>query len=125
MKTEKGARGSVEGDDLIGSTDKLLAQGENGFAYIMAENEESLFDVKSFTPIVIAPLRKGGESPTFDDAPYAGKYVYGKVDGSAAAGEVGKNGEATSKGRESLFETGPDSFFGSDNPVIKSPLGVN
>jgi len=119
-----GARGSVKGDNLIGTSEKLLAQGECGFAYIMAENEESLFDVKSITPLVIAPMRKNGENPPFDDNPYAGYYVYGAVDGSGKQGDVGKNGEASSKGRDSLFQTGPDSFFGDDIPVIKAPLGL-
>ncbi len=120
-----GVKGAIKGDDIKGTSDKLLARGENSFAYIMTENEEPLTDVSSITPLVIAPLKKGGESPTFDPSPYADKYVYGAVDGSGKVGEIGKDGGATSKGRDSLFQTGTDSLFGEEIPVIKAPTGIN
>ncbi|MDB4341265.1 type II secretion system GspH family protein [Akkermansiaceae bacterium] len=34
-----GVLGAKEGDNIKGSSDKLLARGENSFAYIMAEDE--------------------------------------------------------------------------------------
>ena len=110
-----------KGDDLIGSPEKLLAPGENGFAYIMAENEEPLTDVKSITPLVIAPIATNGKIPTFDPEPYTGYYVYGSVDGSGKQGKINTDGSAGSKGRTSLFQTGEDSLFGDDIPVIKMP----
>jgi prepilin-type N-terminal cleavage/methylation domain-containing protein len=118
-----GVKGAIKGDNIKGTPDKLLARGENGFSYVMAENEEPLTDVSSMTPLVIAPLKKGGENPTFDGGPYADKYVYGAVDGSGKVGEVGQEGQAKSKGRDSIFQTGTDSLFGDDIPVVKAPLG--
>lgn len=119
-----GVKGAVKGDDIKGTADKLLARGENSFAYIMAPDEEPLSDVSSKTPIVMAPIKKGGESPVFDDSPYANYYVTGLADGSASQAKIGKNGEALSKGRSSLFEAGPDSLFGDDIPTIKLPTGL-
>ena len=119
-----GVKGATKGDNIKGTSDKLLARGENSFAYIMAENEEPLTDVSSMTPLVLAPLKSAGENPVFDGSPYADKYVYGAVDGSGKVGDVDKDsGYAKSKGRESLFQTGPDSLFGDDIPVIKAPTG--
>ncbi len=120
-----GVKGAVKGDDIIGSSDKLLARGENGFSYIMTEDEEALSDVKSITPLVIAPVKSGGENPIFDGNPYADYYVYGAVDGSGKQGKVGKEGQAMSKGRDSLFQTGTDSLFGDEIPIIKTPTGIN
>ncbi|MEJ6719638.1 MAG: prepilin-type N-terminal cleavage/methylation domain-containing protein [Akkermansiaceae bacterium] len=119
-----GVKGATKGDDIKGTPDKLLARGENCFAYIMTENEEPLNDVSSITPLVIAAIKTGGENPTFDASPYADKYVYGAVDGSGKVGDVGKNGEAKSKGRDSLFQSGTDSLFGDEIPVIKVPTGL-
>jgi prepilin-type N-terminal cleavage/methylation domain-containing protein len=120
-----GVKNAIKGDDIIGTPEKLLARGECGFAYIMTENEEALSDVKSITPLVIAPMKKGGENPIFDGNPYADYYVYGAVDGSGKQAAVGKEGQAVSKGRDSLFQTGTDSLFGDEIPVIKPPTGVN
>ena len=119
-----GVKNTIKGDDIIGTSDKLLARGENGFAYIMAEDGEALSDVKSITPLVIAPLKKGGENPIFDDSPYANYYVYGAVDGSGKQAEVAKDGSAMSRGRDSLFQTGTDSLFGDDIPVLVEPAGL-
>ena len=120
-----GVKGAVKGDDIIGTSDKLLARGENGFSYIMTEDEEPLSDVKTITPLVIAPIKTNGENPTFDGNPYADQYVYGAVDGSGKLGKIGREGQATSKGRDSLFQTGTDSLFGDEIPVIKAPTGIN
>lgn len=117
-----GVRGAIKGDDLK-AAGKLLAQGENSFAYIMGENENALMDDSSMTPLVIAPLLQAGERPTFDDKVYAGKYVYGVADGSGKVGEVSKDGQASARGRDSLFQTGADSLFGRDVPVLKAPTG--
>lgn len=118
-----GVRGTAKGDD-IKKPGELLKRGENGFAYIMTEDELPLGGDISITPIVIAPLKQSGENPTFDDSPYDGKFVYGAIDGSSKTGEISDKGIAKSKGRESLFEQGRDSLFGSDVPVIKAPTGL-
>jgi prepilin-type N-terminal cleavage/methylation domain-containing protein len=119
-----GVLGAKEGDDIKGTSDKLLERGENCFAYIMAEDGAPLTDTSSFTPLVMAPIKAGGENPTFDPGPYGDKFVYGLVDGSSVAGDIGEDNRAKSKGRESFFQTGRDSLFGSDKPVVKLPTGI-
>ena len=129
LDTEKpfhaaGMKNMIKGDDLTSTSEKLLARGENGFAYIMTEEEEAISDHKSNAPIVIAPLEENSENPTFDDNPYAKYYVYGATDGSGQQAKVSKDGRAASRGRESIFQTGPDSFYGDEIPVIKPPKGL-
>ena len=119
-----GVVGAKEGDNIKGSPEKLLERGENGFAYIMAEDERPLTDTKSFTPLIMAPIKQGGESPTFDSGPYDGKYVMGLADGSSKAGEINEDGTAKSEGRETFFQTGRDSLFGSDKTDVKLPTGA-
>jgi len=118
--------GTVRGNNLINSPENLLAKGENGFAYIMTQNEEALSDVKSITPLVIAPIIQGEENPIFDPIPYQDYYVYGAVDGSGTLGKISPTGQALSKGRSHLLESGTvNSLFGTEIPVIKSPLGLS
>ena len=118
-----GVIGAKEGDNIVGSSDKLLEQGENCFAYVMAPDGKPLTDTRAYTPLVLAPVKARGESePIFDGGPYSDKFVMGLVDGSAIAGDIDKNGKAVSKGRKFFFQTGPDSLFGKDTPVVKYPL---
>ena len=119
-----GVPGTKEGDNIKGSAEKLLERGENSWAYIMSENGAPLLDVQSYTPLVIAPIKTGGENPTFLGGPYGNKFVYGMVDGSALAGDIGEDGRAQSDGRDSFFMTGRDSLFGSDKPVVVLPTGM-
>jgi hypothetical protein len=111
-----------KGDDIIGTPEKLLAPGENGFAYLMTLNGEPLSDVRSNTPLVIAPVSLVNGVPTFDPIPFADSYVYGAVDGSGKQGQISPTGQAMSKGRTHLFENNtPDSLFGDEVPVILFP----
>ncbi len=115
--------GTREGDGIMGSADKLLAPGENGFAYIMAPNGMPLTDTKSYTPLVLAPVKGPGEhEPVFDPKVYGGKLVYGLVDGSSSVVDIDEDGKAISLGRKSFFQRGRDSLFGTDTPVVKYPL---
>lgn len=118
-----GVKGAVRGDDIIGSADKVLARGENSFVYIMTLNNKPLTDVKSITPLVMAPVKTKGEIPLFDGNPYADYYIYGAVDGSGKQGKISPTGLPLSKGRTHLFQTGTDSLFGDETPVVKYPLG--
>jgi len=118
-----GVKGVTKKGDDIKRPGELLKKGENGFAYIMAEDEESLGGDVSITPLVIAPLKKTGEMPLFDPSPYGGKFVYGAVDGSSKQGTISDKGIAESDGRESLFDAGRDSLFGIDTPIVKAPEG--
>ncbi|MDB2673870.1 hypothetical protein N9Y81_02850 [Akkermansiaceae bacterium] len=118
-----GVIGAKEGDNIVGSSDKLLEPGENCFAYIMAKGGDPLTDTRAYTPLVLAPVKARGESePIFDGGPYSDKFVMGLVDGSARTGEISKDGKALLKDGTSLFQTGPDSLFGKDTPVVKYPL---
>ncbi len=118
-----GVIGAKEGDNIVGSSDKLLEPGENCFAYIMAKGGDPLTDTRAYTPLVLAPMKAKGElEPIFDPGPYSDKFVMGLVDGSAIAGDIDENGKAVSKGRESFFQAGRDSLFGNDTPVVKYPL---
>ena len=116
-----GVRIPTKGDCIKGTTRTLLAPGENDFAYIMAANEEPLTDVSSNTPLVLAPLLKAGEVPTFDPKPFNGKGVYGKADGSGALFTINKKGHAVSEDGVELFATGSGSLFGKETPVVKAP----
>ena len=118
-----GVPGTREGDGIMGSADKLLAPGENGFAYIMAPDGMPLTDTKSYTPLVLAPVKGPGEhEPVFDPKVYGGKLVYGLVDGSSSVVDIDEDGKAISLGRKSFFQRGRDSLFGTDTPVVKYPL---
>ncbi len=101
-----------------------LAEGTNGFAYLMAPNGAPLTDTRSFTPLILAGIVAQGSEPVFDKKVFGGKFVFGRVDGSSAAGDLDENGHAVSEARESFFQTGPDSLFGKDTPVLKYPLGL-
>ncbi len=121
-----GVVGAKEGDNIMGSADKILERGENGFAYIMASDGKPLTDTSADTPLILAPVidQRGGAEPRFDPEPYDGKFVCGLADGSARAGEIDEDGHAISKGRESYFQTGSDSLFGNETPIVKYPLGL-
>ena len=114
--------GIRKGDDEM-TPGRLLEKGENGFAYIMAEDGESLNFDRGDTPLVIAPIKRAGTHPVLDREAYDGKYVYGTAEGSARMGNIDDDGTALSEGRAHLFEGGRDSLFGNQTPVIKYPLG--
>jgi hypothetical protein len=99
-----------------------LAEGTNGFAYLMAPNGAPLTDTRSFTPLILAGIVAQGSEPVFDKKVFGGKFVMGLVDGSSTAGDLDENGHAVSEARESFFQAGPDSLFGKDTPVLKYPL---
>ena len=121
-----GMVGAKEGDNIKDSPPTILAPGENGYAYIMAPDGRSLTDTSPDTPLILAPVRdqRGGAEPRFDPDPYDGKFVYGLADGSSATGEIDEDGHAISKDHEPFFQTGSDSLFGNDTPVVKYPLGL-
>lgn len=117
----KAGKGYHKGDDEKDTPHNILAPGENSYAYVMAQNGESLLDTHSMTPIVIAPIISAGIIPKFDASLYADQYVYGAVDGSGKVGKIGPDGRALSPGREHLFQTGHDSLFGQQFPDVKLP----
>lgn len=122
----KGVKGSVEGDNIFSSPEKLLAQGENGFGYVMIEGDEPLHSPGSTVPLIVAPLSKGGADPVFDPKPFADQYIYLTPDGAVSGGKISKEGIPIAKGRgkAGLFGAGKDSLFGEDVPDVKEPRGL-
>lgn len=116
-----GVDGTRKGDDRKDSAETILSAGENSFAYIMTLNGEPLSDVSSITPLVMAAIKHPGIVPIFNTEIYADKYVYGAVDGSGKVGDLNEHGNAMSKGRVHLLETGEDSLFGDEFPVLTFP----
>jgi hypothetical protein len=109
--------------DCLRYTGSLLDPGENSFAYIMAPDEKPLTYSKNDTPIILVAIAEEGQKePIFNHRIYGNKFVVGLVDGSSTAGDLDENGHAVSEARESFFQTGPDSLFGKDTPVLKYPL---
>ena len=117
-----GTEGMREGDNKKDTAKTLLAPGENSFAYIMAPKGEALTDISSRTPLIVAPVKHPGIVPIFDAKAYGGIFVRGNVDGSAQTGKLNDHGNALSKGRIHFFQTGKDSLFGTDFPIVTFPL---
>ena len=114
---------SREGDNIYSTPEKLLAEGENGFGYVMLEGDEPLYSPGKNAPIIIAPLLTGGADPTFDPKPFKGQYLYLTPDGAVSGGEINKAGRPLT-GKQSprvLFEAGEHSVFASDTPDVKMP----
>ena len=122
----KGVKGSKEGDNIFSSPEKMLAQGENGFGYVMLEGNEPLSSPGSIVPVIVAPLKSGGSDPVFDDGPFAGQYIYLTPDGAVSGGKINKDGKPVAPGRGAggLFGGGKDSVFGDDIPDVKEPSGL-
>ena len=116
-----GMKGAIKGDNIKGTSDKILSVGENGFAYIMTTGGRPLSDATSKTPLVLAHLETAGPVPTFDPKPFNGKGVSGLVDGSGALFTINKKGHAVTEDGVELFATGSGSLFGKETPVVKAP----
>ena len=75
----------VKADDVITPRSEILKKGENGFAYVMA-NEDGLIRGLSSSddrklPLLVAPMMRNG---SFDRMPFDKKVVVIKVDGSSS-----------------------------------------
>jgi len=118
----KGVRGTRVGDNDVSTPDRILAQGENSFGYVMLSDGSSLSSsiAKSTTPVLVAPLVRGGFNPTFDPLPYNGRMIYFKADGSVAEALIKGKAGLLKKGR-TLFETGPETQWGTFQPDVKEP----
>ena len=104
-----------------------LSKGELGFGYVMSNSSGGRVAVSgagSRTPVVVAPLIKGGSSPTFNIGPYGGKGVAAYLDSSF---EQLKINEKTKKisigGGQTLFSTGASSEWERYglNPFVVEP----
>ena len=122
----KGVKGARKGDNIM-SQGEILTEGENAWGYVMLSDGAALSSssASSVTPVLVAPLTRGGSEPEFDPVPYNGKMVYFKPDGSTAEARVKKNGQAAlTKGR-TLFAVGEGTIWERDEPDVREPTGLN
>lgn len=117
----KAGKGFHKGDDEKDTPHKILAPGENSYAYVMTQGGNSLRPITSITPIVIAPIVTGGTTPTFNPDLYEEYFVFASVAGSGHQGKIDADGHAILKGRGHIFQTGPDSLFGQQVLDVKLP----
>lgn len=117
-----GVKGSIKGDDMKSTPDKILAPGENSFAYVMAPNGKPLTNVQPDTPLVMAIVKSGGPNPIFDSRIYSGKCLYGAADGSGKISPLSITGHALLEEGVPLFDTGPGTLFETETPVVVTPL---
>lgn len=106
----------------VTSQSYLLAPGENGFAYVMAEGGKSLAGMDVSIPVIVAPVSRGGRDPRFDPEVYNGHFVYGRVDGSVRQGKIADDGTPIPIDGVPLFQSGPGTVWGDQIPVVKMPL---
>lgn len=89
----------------------------------MAPNGVPLTDTRSYTLLVLVPVKGPGEhEPIFDPKIYGGQLIYGLVDESSSVVDIDENGHALSTDGGSLFQKGRDSLFGKDTAEIAYPL---
>jgi len=73
--------------------------------------------------LAVAPLRpnSGGANPEFNKKPYDGKAVYLRIDQAVKQNRVDDSGKVGIPGNRTLFDTGPDTVWDTDNPDVKAP----
>jgi prepilin-type N-terminal cleavage/methylation domain-containing protein len=107
-------------------TEKALAAGEVGFAYIMATTTEPLSSSgNSGRPLLVAAVYNGLTDGTFDPDIYDKKAVVFRIDNSAAVESVRPSDKKVIVGGgKTLMQGGDkDSVWGTDiTPVLKAPL---
>lgn len=112
--------------DNVTSTNRALAAGEVGFAYIMASATEPLSSSgNSARPIIAAAVYDGMTDGTFDPDVYEKKAVVLRMDGSATVESVRPSDKKVLVGGgKTLLQGGDqDTMWGSDvSPIIKAPL---
>ena len=116
-----GSKTNKKPDNVI-TGGKILEPGECGFAYTTEQSTSN----NSGRPVLMAPMSDSGN--TFKRDPYDGKAVALRLDGSVqtlrlkkATGGGNTDGEALIGGGKTLFQTGQDSVWGDDNPVLAYP----
>lgn len=119
-----GVEGMRKGDDLKDHPEKILAKGENGFAYLMGTGGQPLNNPAGNAPLIMTPIATRAQVPKFDPGPYDGTCVFGAADGSARRAAIDEYGAALTKRGRPFFEPGPDSLFGDQIPVFTYPLGL-
>lgn len=121
-----GARSSKKPDNVVNSPAKVLESGECGFGYVMLSGNEAMSTSDNGgRPLLVAPLEpnSGGNDPNFNENPYNGRAVYLRIDQSVKQGSVDQDRKKVLlPGNQTLFETGEDSVWGTDDvPDVKPP----
>ena len=109
--TKGGSSASKQPDNVYSTASNTLEAGECGFAYT---KDLSASD-KSSTPVLMTPMV---DSQTFAENPFGGRAVILRVDGSAVALRLSKKFKAKLPSGATLFDTGPDSVWGSVEPEV-------
>lgn len=111
--------------DNVLTQSKALAQGEVGFAYIMASSSEPISTSgNSARPIIAAAVYNGQTDGTFDVDVYEKKAVVLRLDNSCTIESVRPSDKKViAGGGKTLLQGGDaDTIWGADvNPVLKAP----
>jgi len=120
-----GSRSSKKPDNVFNTPAKLLEPGECGFGYVMLQGDMAMSTTSnnSGCALAVAPLKpnSGGSNPEFNNRPYDGKAVYLRIDQAVKQNRIDDSGKVGIPGNRTLFDTGPDSVWDTDNPDVKAP----
>lgn len=108
-------KGAKKPDGAFSTATSCLENGENGFAYVMADASDALSTGGNPSrALVVTPMVS---ATNFDPDPFDGKAIYLKIDNSVSQTRIREN--ASGEGTTTLFDTGTDSVWGSDAPTVK------
>jgi len=121
-----GSRVSKKPDNVFNTPGKVLEAGECGFGYVMLQGDVPLSTSmnNSGCPVAVAPLKpgSGGSNPEFNKKPYDGMAVYLRIDQAVKKNPIDDTGKVILPGQnKTLFDTGPDTVWDTDNPDVKAP----
>jgi prepilin-type N-terminal cleavage/methylation domain-containing protein len=120
-----GSRSSKKPDNVFNTPANLLEPGECGFGYVMLQGDMAMSTTSnnSGCALAVAPLKpnSGGSNPEFNDKPYDGKAVYLRIDQAVKQNRIDDSGKVGIPGNRTLFDTGPDTVWDTDNPDVKAP----
>ncbi|MDA7882466.1 hypothetical protein N9A94_09205 [Akkermansiaceae bacterium] len=120
-----GLDGTKEGDDVIDSPETTLARGENGYGYVIP-NENGFLSAgvrSSREPVLVVPVLKGGPNPKFDRRLFQGSGLLLHLDTSVGNYPINTQSELLdSKTGKNLFHPGDDTIWGKSTTIdVKAP----
>ncbi|MGE9266889.1 MAG: hypothetical protein ACQKBY_02235 [Verrucomicrobiales bacterium] len=108
-------------DGNISSDATLLAPGECGFTYLSFQDRPFTLKDNDQLPVLVTPLLPG--SHLADPEPFNKKAVILRLDSSVHQKRIEKNGEIiVNKEGHSLFQIGPGTSWGEQEPRLHHPL---
>jgi prepilin-type N-terminal cleavage/methylation domain-containing protein len=120
--------GNRKPDDVINPVQRILTQGEVGFAYVLvsggttnngAPRGLSTSD-NGGIPVLCAPVQTGGNDAVFKPDPYDNRGVYLRVDGSARSERLNMNNNRINiGGGNTLFGSGIGTVWGVGNAALQ------